>query len=110
MRWLGCRELLRVMIRSSGLCSGTVSERALHFLDFVKLQRIAGLDVLEVGAGDAASGAALHLLHLVLEAPQAGHRAVVDHSVVAQNAHMDAAPFHARGNNSMATGRERVSL
>src|SRR3546814_15856045 len=82
MRWLGCRELLRVMIRSSGLCSGTVSERALHFLDFVKLERIAGLDVLEVGDGDAAFGAALHFPNFVLEAPEAGHRTVVDHHVV----------------------------
>src|SRR5690606_34379898 len=78
----------------------TVAVRALPCLVFVELRGFAGLPVLDVGDGDTAIGAALHFPDLVLEAPQAGHGAVVDHHVVAQHAHMAVAPGHAVGHQA----------
>src|SRR5688500_1359185 len=63
--------------------SGADGRNALHRED---LDRIADLDVVEVGQPDAALEARLHLAHVVLEAAQRCQLAFPDDDVVAKQA------------------------
>src|SRR6266568_7357169 len=74
--------------------AGSELQRAGDFLDLEALDHVADLDVLVILEGHAALIAFTHLADLVLEALQRLQGAVVDHDVVAQEAHLGAAPHH----------------
>src|SRR5512134_799276 len=65
-------------VRSVGARSAP-SERALDLDDLEGLDHVALAHVVVVLEGDAALEALAHLAHVVLLAPQRGHRAGVDH-------------------------------
>src|SRR5262249_51356005 len=73
------------------------SERALHLLDAVALDRVALPHVLVALEGHAAFLAGAHLARVVLETLELRELAVVDDDVVADETHIGAALDHAVG-------------
>src|SRR5262249_26759932 len=77
---------------SNGVRGGsTPSERTRNGLDVEALHDVANADILIVGERHAALLSGRHLAYLVLEALQSRQRALVDHHVVADEAHLGAA-------------------
>src|SRR5699024_3028527 len=72
-------------------------QRALHFLALEDVDDVALADVLVVLEGHAGFLTDLDLADLVLEALQRLQRALVDHDIVAQQAHARRAARHALG-------------
>src|SRR6266446_10053903 len=70
------------------------------FLDLEALDHVADLDVLIIFEGHPAFVAFAHLADLVLEALQSLQAALVDDDVVAQQAHLGAAPHHTLGDHA----------
>src|SRR5579872_1134469 len=75
-------------------------QRAGDFLDLEALDDVALLDVLVILEGHAAFVAFADLADLVLEALQRLQRALVNDDVVAQEAHLGAAPHDAVGHHA----------
>src|SRR5262245_47756603 len=89
-RWLGARPLALMSgePRRAPAASGGQLARDLFHLE--AFDHVADLDILIALEGHAAFVAFLHLAHLVLEALEGLEGALVDHDVVAQQAHLGA--------------------
>src|SRR5215471_5705277 len=79
-------------VLSNGVRGGsTPSQRTRNGLDVEALHDVANADILIVGDRHAALLSGRHFAYLVLEALQSRQRALVDHHVVADEAHLGAA-------------------